>query len=507
MNRKYRKRKLPKFFFIISLTLFLFIGIGYSVINSNLSMQGNVVRKATTWNIGFANPVFDTDSISSPTPTITNGTTMTMNVALTNPGDKYAFTVDLKNTGSVPALINTLSITQLTSEQENYLRWKVEYEDESTPAVGDLLKAGETKKVHIYLEYKKLRATDLYPTSNVNLTLTITANFILPEETFNTVTITKNGSTKLIQVSNLEQEVTLTDFPIESTDIVVACNNGVEPSTDTNNKIVLSKVKQNATCRIEPSLASAITNSSTESSNLTLINDYATETAININNNQKIHLDMNGKQYTVTTPNIAAGIVLNSGSETVIEDKVGTGKYLVNYKGININSGSSLTIKSGNFERKLSGNQDGGVMSTSGGVLNITGGSFIADEAWTIFLSGCSNQTVNISNAYIESGQFATFAIHNNSGNNIVNIRNSTLKNTHGTGANIHYSVSQNNSVFLCNNTLIGTKNDFSTSSSSFLGKIYYATNNTFKSGNNTPILSTNFNPINSIKTEIACAE
>ena len=216
---------------------------------------------------------------------------------------------------------------------------------------------------------------------------------------------------------------------------------------------------------------------------------------------------MNGKQYTVTTPNIAAGIVLNSGSETVIEDKVGTGKYLVNYKGININSGSSLTIKSGNFERKLSGNQDGGVMSTSGGVLNITGGSFIADEAWTIFLSGCSNQTVNISNAYIESGQFATFAIHNNSGNNIVNIRNSTLKNTHGTGANIHYSVSQNNSVFLCNNTLIGTKNDFSTSSSSFLGKIYYATNNTFKSGNNTPILSTNFNPINSIKTEIACAE
>ena len=51
MNRKYRKRKLPKYFFIISLALFLFVGIGYSVINSNLTMQGNVVRKATSWCI------------------------------------------------------------------------------------------------------------------------------------------------------------------------------------------------------------------------------------------------------------------------------------------------------------------------------------------------------------------------------------------------------------------------------------------------------------------------
>ena len=155
MNRKYRKRKTPRFFFIISLALFLFIGIGYSVINSNLSMQGNVVRKATTWSIGFADPVFDTGSITNPTPTITNGNTMNMSVNLINPGDIYAFTVDLKNTGSVPALINTLNITQLTQEQENYLRWKVEYEDESTPAVGDLLKAGETKKVHIFLEIRK----------------------------------------------------------------------------------------------------------------------------------------------------------------------------------------------------------------------------------------------------------------------------------------------------------------------------------------------------------------
>ena len=110
MDKKFRKRKIPKYFFIISLLLFLFIGVGYSVIYSNLSVQGSVVRKGNSWSIGFSNPVFDTGSITSPTPTITNGTTMTMNVSLTSPGDKYAFTVDLKNTGNVPALIQTLSI-------------------------------------------------------------------------------------------------------------------------------------------------------------------------------------------------------------------------------------------------------------------------------------------------------------------------------------------------------------------------------------------------------------
>ena len=239
MNKKYRKRKIPKYFFIISFALFLFIGVGYSLIYSNLNLQGNVTVSKNNWDIKFQNPVFDTGSISSPTPTITNGTNMSMNVTLTNPGDKYAFTVDLINNSSLPALIKTISMTNLTDEQKGYLRYTVEYSDGSTLELNDLIKAKETKKVHILLEYKKLRATDLYPTSNVNLTLNIAINFYLPEESYNTVTLIKNGSTKKIKVSNLVQEVTLTDFPVESTDQVIACNNGVEPSTDANDNIVL----------------------------------------------------------------------------------------------------------------------------------------------------------------------------------------------------------------------------------------------------------------------------
>ena len=498
MNRKYRKRKLPKYFFIISLALFLFVGIGYSVINSNLTMQGNVVRKATSWSIGFSNPVFDTGSKTSPTPTITNGTTMTMNVNLTNPGDIYAFTVDLTNNGSVPALINTLNITELTEEQKVYLRWKVEYEDESSLAVGDLLKAGETKKVHIYLEYKKLRATDLYPSSNVNINLTVQANFYLPEETFNTVTITKNGSTKLVQVSNLEQETTLDDFPIETADKVIACNNGVEPSTDTNNKIVLSKVKQDATCRIETSLASAVTNCGTVDSNLTLLNDDTNTSKITIGETQIINIDINGK---TSYYNVASeyAYITNSG-KLAIKDTKGTGKIQSLRRTILCNNNSSsLTIKSSTIERVGDGSGAGYALKLDGNVY-IKNSIIKTTDSWTMGFNNNSSANVIIDSSKIVSSScsFNTLADNTLCGN--ITIKNSEISPYISNATNGRVN------IYLCNNVFkkSNTENDFHEIRSKN-NYIYYSNNNIFISGNNNPSIAqpnSNF-----IRSDIACAE
>ena len=497
MNKKYRKRKLPKYFFIISLALFLFVGIGYSVINSNLTMQGNVVRKATSWSIGFSNPVFDTGSKTSPTPTITNGTTMTMNVNLTNPGDIYAFTVDLTNNGSVPALINTLNITELTEEQKVYLRWKVEYEDESPLEVGDILKAGETKKVHIYLEYKNLRAKDLYPSSNVNINLTVQANFYLPEESFNTVTITKNGSTKLVQVSNLIQEATLDDFPIESTDQVIACNNGVEPSTDTNNKIVLSKVKQNATCRIESSLANAVTNSGTETSNLAILQNATTDTRLTVLEDQIIHLNLNKKTYTFTTGNDGSQItvagILNISDINKTGELKTTQLALIEYK-----ENSSGTIK----HSKLVRNNSNGIGSTirAGGSMLILDSTITSSASCSISTYN-NNEHINIENSTIQSNN--NLAIVVTKPNTVFNIKNSIIQtsSTIAMGPNVDTAV--NSSIYLCKNTIISSRYDIK---NNIISTNYYYYNNTFMNSSNIPTLS-NPNNNNVKQTELACAE
>ena len=497
MKKKYRKRKLPKYFFIISLALFLFVGIGYSVINSNLTMQGNVVRKATSWSIGFSNPVFDTGSKTSPTPTITNGTTMTMNVNLTSPGEKYAFTVDLTNNGNVPALINTLNITELTEEQKVYLRWKVEYEDESPLEVGDLLKAGETKKVHIYLEYKNLRAKDLYPSAPINLNLSVQANFYLPEETFNTVTVTKNESTKLVQVSNLIQEATLDDFPIESDDQVIACNNGVEPSTDTNNKIVLSKVKQNATCRIESSLANAVTNSGTEVSNIAILQDATTNTRLTVQANQTINLNLNKKTYTFTTGNdssqiIVAG-VLNINDTNKEGELKTTQLALVEYT-----ENSSGIIKNSKLTRS-NANGIGSTIRAGGNMLIFD--SIIKSDTSCAVSTYNNNQQINIENSTIQSnGNLAIIVTRINS---VFNIKNSILQVSYNIAIGPNVDTAVDSKVYLCNNTITSNKYDFR----NYIPTLeYYYYNTTFRNSTKTPIL-TNPENNNAYQTELACAE
>ena len=504
MKKKYRKRKLPKYFFIISLALFLFVGIGYSVINSNLTMQGNVVRKATSWSIGFSNPVFDTGSKTTPIPTITNGTTMTMNVNLTNPGDIYAFTVDLTNNGSVPALINTLNITELTEEQKVYLRWKVEYEDESPLEVGDLLKAGETKKVHIYLEYKNLRAKDLYPSAPINLNLTVQANFYLPEETFNTVTVTKNESTKLVQVSNLIQEATLDDFPIESDDQVIACNNGVEPSTDTNNKIVLSKVKQNATCRIESSLADAVTNSGAEVTNMAFINDTNNESQTTILQTQNININLNGKNVQFNQPLSQKNIsifkiygVLN------ITDKKTGGMLGANYRLMSAVSGGVININGGTYKRtdNTSENAGGVIVVEGAATLNVKNSNIISTNAWTIYTASTS-PVINIYDSYIESDAWG-IATYTNTVNAIINVKNSTIKSNNNVA--LSYSGSSTGNIYLCNSQIIsGDIYDVNNINDS---KSYiYFSNTTFTNGVNKPIVHNNY--INNYaSSDIACAE
>ena len=499
MNRKYRKRKLPKYFFIISLALFLFVGIGYSVINSNLTMQGNVVRKATSWSIGFSNPVFDTGSKTTPIPTITNGTTMTMNVNLTNPGDIYAFTVDLTNNGSVPALINTLNITELTEEQKVYLRWKVEYEDESPLEVGDLLKAGETKKVHIYLEYKNLRAKDLYPSAPINLNLTVQANFYLPEETFNTVTVTKNGSNKLVQVSNLIQEATLDDFPIESIDQVIACNNGVKPSTDTNNKIVLSKVKQNATCRIESSLANAVTNSGTETSNLAILQNATTDTITTVSTTQNISIDLNGKQYIINQATISDYSILNDGVLTINGKKTNSilksmGQWLL-YNG---NAGN-LTIDGGTYIKDCESGT--GATIAGGGIIDIRN-SLVNTHGTLVVYTRAPNSLFNINNSIIENSD--SQAVANWSANSIINIRKSTINaKNNGISASMA-SINQPITTYFCDSqiNIAGSGTDFNTLTP--YSKVFYY-NSIFLNGTNIPTLpATN---INVIQSDIACAE
>lgn len=156
--------------------------VAYAVMTQTLIINSSakVVNKDASWNI-----FFDSNSLSQPIITgnasidpgkelIVNGSTRLENleVTLTAPGDSVSYTFDVKNTGSVNAIVDYVSLPDVqnaqyisqTSSAEDIatvkanLRYSLTYDNDSvygnaTPAVGQVLSAGSTKKLKLTIAY------------------------------------------------------------------------------------------------------------------------------------------------------------------------------------------------------------------------------------------------------------------------------------------------------------------------------------------------------------------
>ena len=114
---------------ITFLLLFLFLGIGYSAINTNLGIFGDISLFKASWNVYFDNINVTTGSVNPiSAPKIFNKTSFDFEVKLENPGDYYEFTVDLHNDGTINARIGEVNISPiLTSVQQEYLNYLIKY--------------------------------------------------------------------------------------------------------------------------------------------------------------------------------------------------------------------------------------------------------------------------------------------------------------------------------------------------------------------------------------------
>ena len=133
---------------IFALILFAWstIGIGYAYLSSNLKLAGTANIAKTSWNIHFANIKFDDGNIKATTPAkIINDTTISMDLSLESPGDKYSFDVDVVNSGTIDAMLTEIFKTELTEEQKNYLEYTIKYSDGNEIKEKDLLKKKNKK--------------------------------------------------------------------------------------------------------------------------------------------------------------------------------------------------------------------------------------------------------------------------------------------------------------------------------------------------------------------------
>ena len=189
----YHNRK--KLILSIYLILFLFIGIGYAYLTSNLSIAGNTTVATNTWNIHFEDLNVTEGSVTATTEASINGSANAITYAadLSRPGDFYEFTVDVKNSGTLPGKVAIASISGIPIEAEPIIDYKISYMNDADITTNDILNEGATKTIKVRVFYKTGIDPEDFPDEDLNLTLTFTLQYVQSDHSLPTGTLKGGG--------------------------------------------------------------------------------------------------------------------------------------------------------------------------------------------------------------------------------------------------------------------------------------------------------------------------
>ena len=240
-----KERRTKALVVVVLLIVVAGLTIAFAALSTTLNINGTAYLDAAKWGIRFEN-------LSSPTKIGSATTTGTakieesksaeitgINVSLSTPGDKVTYTVDLVNEGTINAKIDNIEKTQLTSEQQRYLTFKVADKSGNEVSKGDILSAGETRSLTITIEFIKDLTKEDLPTNASTISLSYKLNFVQTDEK-----ATTSGSSKQA----------CTSFDKKDTynvgDVIALCNTSTNKSEDfyvisDNGSIVTALAKYN----------------------------------------------------------------------------------------------------------------------------------------------------------------------------------------------------------------------------------------------------------------------
>ena len=138
------------------LIIILFISIGFAVLTSNLSINGIASSTDASFDVHFEYATIKDKNIDDGSITIGDDTvSITSTGTFEKPGDYIDTSFYVMNSGTMDASLNTLSVSGLSTELKNYFTYTLKYDiDESNVSRGDILRAGQGRKVNLHIEYK-----------------------------------------------------------------------------------------------------------------------------------------------------------------------------------------------------------------------------------------------------------------------------------------------------------------------------------------------------------------
>lgn len=168
------------------------IGIGFAAFSETLTINGNASVQTSSWKVKFSElgTATLTGTASEVTkPTLSDTTIETYNATFKTPGDSVSYKIKVSNTGSYNAKITTATISvpsctgkadAATAETDatkvcDKLTYTLVYDTDDTQsagqavAVGDTLKAGETRPMVLTLKYAEFTDATLLPAADVSI--------------------------------------------------------------------------------------------------------------------------------------------------------------------------------------------------------------------------------------------------------------------------------------------------------------------------------------------------
>ena len=154
----------------------VFMSIGFAALSSQLTINGNATI-SDTWNVQITNiekKESSTGAEETSQPTFT-ATTANFNVSLKEPGDYAIYTVTVKNTGSLDAVL-----TRITETEGEGGSAAIKYT--VTPAAGseqgsDLPKTTGTHTFDVKVEYLSTAVGENAPEANASKSLSVTLDY------------------------------------------------------------------------------------------------------------------------------------------------------------------------------------------------------------------------------------------------------------------------------------------------------------------------------------------
>ena len=187
MRRRNRRKKINIIFVLIMMVLIA--RVGYSALLSNLKVNGTSSVSTISWDVHFENVASTSSSNVTPTtapsaPPSSKVTTLTYAVTFENPGDVYEFTVNVKNGGTIDAMISSFTNQvkvgngSWSNNLPNYLDYSVKYSDDKEIQAGHALGAGKTETIKVRTGVKSGLADSVYQeAAGKTLSFQVTLNY------------------------------------------------------------------------------------------------------------------------------------------------------------------------------------------------------------------------------------------------------------------------------------------------------------------------------------------